>query len=116
MKGGIIYKQKDIVLMPFPYSDLTGSKQRPALIISNKKLNNTEDRMCCLITSNKPKDGILIVNRDIEGEKLPFESWVKPQRIFTINEKIIKKKLCSITNNFHEKIMNEIVEYLKLDK
>lgn len=31
-----MYDQRDIVLIPFPYSDLTGSKQRPALIVSNK--------------------------------------------------------------------------------
>ena len=29
MNGGIMYEQKDIVLLPFPYSDLTGSKKRP---------------------------------------------------------------------------------------
>jgi len=46
MNGGTVYKQKDIVIIPFPYSDLTGSKQRPALIISNNKINKTQDRIC----------------------------------------------------------------------
>ena len=113
MKDGMMFEQKEIVLMPFPYSDLTGSKQRPALIISNRKLNNSEDRICCLITSNKPKEGILITNKDIENGKIPFESWVKPQRLFAINEKIIKKKLCSITNDFHSKIISEVNRYIK---
>lgn len=31
-----MYEQRDIVLVPFPYSDLTGAKQRPALIVSNE--------------------------------------------------------------------------------
>ena len=35
MKGGIMYEQRDIILIPFPYSDLTGAKLRPALILSN---------------------------------------------------------------------------------
>ncbi|MEK6886775.1 MAG: type II toxin-antitoxin system PemK/MazF family toxin, partial [Nanoarchaeota archaeon] len=60
MKGGIVYKQRDIVLIPFPYSDLTGAKQRPALIISNNKINHTQDKICCLITSNSTADGIKI--------------------------------------------------------
>lgn len=112
-KGGTMFEQKEIVLMPFPYSDLTGSKQRPALIISNKKLNNTEDRICCLITSNKPKDGILITNKDLENGKMPFESWIKPQRLFTINDRIIKKRLCSITRDFHNKVVKEVNEYIR---
>ena len=110
-----MYKQKDIVLLPFPYSDLTGSKQRPALIISNKKLNTEQDRICCLITSNKPKEGILITNSSIKTGSLPFESWVKPQRLFTVNEKIIKKRLCIATDNFHNELINQINEYLKRD-
>ena len=114
MKGGIMYNQKDIVLIPFPYSDLTGSKQRPALIISNKRLNNSEDKICCLITSNEPIEGIQIINESFSEGKLPFKSWIKPSRLFTINSKIIKKKICTITNNFHEKIIQNINEYISL--
>ena len=53
-----MYDQGEIILIPFPYSDLTGFKKRPALIISNSKLNETEDKVCCLITSQKTKQGI----------------------------------------------------------
>lgn len=113
MRDGIMYKQREIVLIPFPYSDLTGAKLRPALIISNNLLNKTEDRICCLITSNPAKDGIEI--KEFQKGKLPFRSWLKPHRIFTINEKIIKKKLCIITEKFHSNILTEIKEYLKLE-
>ncbi len=113
-RDGTMYEQREIVLLPFPYSDLTGSKQRPALIISNKKLNNSEDRICCLITSKKPDEGILIKNC-LESGNLAFESWIKPQRIFTINKKIIRKKLGSINKEFYEKIFNSINEYVKAE-
>lgn len=111
MKGGIMYDQRDVVLIPFPYSDLTGAKLRPALIISNKNLNTTEDRICCLITSNKTKEGILL-NKNLEYGKLPFDSWVKPQRLFTIDQKIIKRKLCKIKNDFHKEIIKELDKYI----
>jgi mRNA interferase MazF len=113
MRGGIMYKQRDIVLMPFPYSDLTNAKKRPALIISNEKLNNTEDVICSLITSNPPDNGILIEAKDFSSGKLPFKSWVKPQRIFTINQGIIIKKICSVDDKFHKKVINEINALLK---
>ena len=108
MKDGIMYNQKEVVLIPFPYSDLTGSKQRPALIISNEKLNKSEDKISCLITSNEPSYGVLITKDCfLEGE-LPFKSWIKPHRLFTINTKIIKKKICTLSDNFHEKIVKSI--------
>lgn len=108
-----MYEQKDVVLIPFPYSDLTGSKQRPALIISNELINKTQDRICCLITSQQPQDGIPIETGCFESGRLPFKSWVKPHRLFTIHEKIIRKKLSTINDSFHDKIAAKVSEYIK---
>ena len=113
MKDGITYDQKEIILIPFPYSDLTGTKQRPALIVSNKKLNKTQDRICCLVTSKQAEDGIIINNNCFEEGTLLFKSWVKPHRLFTIHEKIIKRRLCTINDDFYDKIIAAINEYLR---
>jgi len=110
-----MFNQRDVVLLPFPYSDLSGSKQRPAVIISNKKLNKSEDRICCLITSNSAKDGIFIKNNYFESGKLPFKSWIKPYRLFTVNENIINKKLGTLTKEFHSEIISVVSEYYELE-
>ena len=115
MKSGMKYKQRDIVLIPFPYTDFSSIKQRPALIISNKKMDKMQDFICCLVTSNPTKEGILIRKDSFEEEKLPFKSWIKPYRIFTIYNKIIRKKLCTITNDFYEEVLKEILVYLRRD-
>lgn len=107
-----MYEQRDIVLIPFPYSDLTGFKQRPALIISNEKINKTQDRICCLVTTNAHKDDVKIRDNFFDKGKLPFRSFVKAHRIFCINERIIKKKLCSINKKFHKEIIKKINECL----
>ena len=107
-----MFEQKEIVLIPFPYSDLTGSKQRPALIISNSSINKTEDRICCLVTTKPHRENISINNTDISSGRLPFKSFVKPHRIFTINEKIIKKNLCTIKGNLHKEIIKRLKEYI----
>jgi len=111
-----MYDQRDVVLIPFPYSDLSGAKQRPAVIVSNKKLNNSEDRICCLVTSNLTKEGIKIGKDCFASGNLPFQSWVKPHRLFTVHEKVIRKKLCTLTNKFHEEIVSAVNEYLKADR
>lgn len=110
-----MYEQNDIILIPFPYSDLTGSKQRPALIVSNGRINKTEDRICCLITSQQPDEGIAIDKNNLKNGTLPFKSWTKPHRLFTVNEKIIVKKLCTVTDDFHEVVVNRINEFLKAE-
>ncbi len=114
MKDGMTYEQKDIILIPFPYSDLTGSKQRPAIIISNEIVNKTEDRICCLITSKEAKDGIFIGKEFLEFGSLPLKSWVKPYRIFTVDQKIIRKKLCSINDKLYKIIEDRIKQYIEL--
>ena len=113
MKGGMMHEQREIVLIPFPYSDLTGTKKRPALIISNSKINSTQDRICCLITSQPTKEGIVLDSFD-EGT-LPFKSWVKPHRLFTISEKIIVKKLAKIEKKLYETILKEINKNIEMD-
>ena len=110
-----MYDQREIVLIPFPYSDLTGSKLRPALIISNSKLNKTEDRLCCLITSNPSKEGLLILKNSFETGKLPFKSWVKPHRLFTIHKMIIQKKLCIINQDFYGNVIEKIFNLMELE-
>ena len=106
-----MYEQREIVIIPFPYSDLTATKQRPALIISNEKLNLSEDRICCLITSNTPQEGILL-NQSIEDGNLPFKSWVKPHRLFTVSENVIRKKVGTISSALHQKIIHELGTYI----
>jgi len=103
-----MYDQNEIILIPFPYSDLTGTKKRPALIISNEKINYSDDRICCLITSKKPKEGLLIKTEFLSKGELPFKSWVKPQRIFTIDKRIIIKSLAKINPKLHLEVIKDI--------
>jgi mRNA interferase MazF len=113
MKYGTMYNQKEIVLISFPYSDLTFSKKRPALIISNEKINKMEDRICCLVTTSAHKDDLKIEKKSIEEGELPFQSFIKPHRIFTINEKIIIKKLCKVNDALYDLVVKKINEYIE---
>ncbi len=66
--------QRSIILVPFPFSDLSSQKRRPAMVVSNKKFNQTSnDIICCAITKNpQPSpEGVSIDNRDMEeGQQL----------------------------------------------
>ena len=71
----------DIAVIPFPFSDLSGAKRRPALVITNLK---GEDLILSQITSKKVKDeyAITITDEDFYEGSLKQESNVKPNKIF----------------------------------
>jgi mRNA interferase MazF len=48
----------DIVVIPFPFSDLSGSKKRPALVLANLQ---GDDIILCQITSRRPKINMLLL-------------------------------------------------------
>jgi len=106
-----MYEHLDIVLMPFPFTDLKANKVRPALIYSNSNLK--EDKICLLITSKKSNDGIELTKFLIDSE-LPLRSWVKPQRIFTISQSKIIKKLSQGNKKLYKVLDTEISKFTKL--
>lgn len=108
-----MFDQGDIVLIPFPYSNLSLSKKRPALIISNERINKMQDRICCLVTTKLHKDDLEIDKKFIKEGDLPFQSFIKPHRIFTINSNIILKKLCKIDSNLHKMVLDKINYYME---
>jgi len=64
-----IYRQRDLVLVPFPFSDLSGQKVRPVLILSNDAYNQqSADVVVCGLTTNlRPAPYSVIVNvTDVE--------------------------------------------------
>ncbi|MEP6467345.1 MAG: type II toxin-antitoxin system PemK/MazF family toxin [Parafilimonas sp.] len=108
----MMYKQREIVLVPFPYSDLSASKRRPALVISNNNYNNRfAGIIVCVITSNLFKDNfsISLSNDDLESGMLPETSIIKCHKLFTIEQLKIIKRFSKI----NEQKFNEVVSMLQ---
>jgi len=112
------FKQGEIVLLPFPFDDLSRAKTRPALIISSDEFNQISRTVIVVgITSNIQSGfqelNVLIEDRDIQhypGTKPIIPSIIKPYVIFAINKRLIIKKI-GILN---ESKFNEVV--IKLQK
>lgn len=86
-------EQRDIILTPFPFSNLEGEKVRPSIIISNNDYNKKFDDILVvpLTTNLNVRDyAILLSNADLEKGKLVKDSKIKADRIFSINKKFIK--------------------------
>ena len=102
----------DIVVIPFPFSDLTGAKKRPALVITNLK---GEDLILCQITSKKVRDeyAITITEEDFEEGGVKQESNVRPNKIFTADRSIILYKAGKLKREKVENIIETIIKIIK---
>jgi mRNA interferase MazF len=92
------YKQGDVVLVPFPFTDLSTTKQRPALVVSSDALNSTrEDVIVAAITSQVPahlaSDEFLIPPSELKSCGLPKASIVRLSKIVTLHQQLIIKAI-----------------------
>jgi len=79
-----MYKQGDIVLIPFPFSDLSSTKLRPVLVLSNAEYNRSQhDILTAAITSNVIERDYLISlkSEDLEQGQLKLESGIRTDKI-----------------------------------
>ena len=79
-------------MVPFPFTDLSGRKRRPALVVSPEGFHE-EDLVLCAITSRVPerlpKWEVPLAAGDVAEEELPKESVVKVGKLFTTHRSLI---------------------------
>lgn len=106
-----MYKQGDILLIPIPFTDLTSSKKRPVLVLSNEDYNcKTEDIIVAAITSNiTSKDySIFITNSDLLEGNLKVDSCIRVDKIYTLAQNIVIKKFGEVNENVLNEVKNKI--------
>ena len=102
----------DIVVLPFPYSNLSASKKRPALVLANL---SGDDIILCQITSQFVKDDYAIPLKEADFKKgsLHKPSNIRPNRLFTAEKTIIIRKVGSVKSNVFEKVADKLFEIIR---
>lgn len=108
-----MYIQGDIVSVPFPFTDLSSAKLRPAIVVSNNYIDNTGDVIIVMVTSQYKMDGVNIPigPNDIDIE-LPKQSYVRCHRIVTIDNDIIANKIGSLSAEYLTVVLSKIKSIL----
>jgi mRNA interferase MazF len=107
-----IFAKRDIVIFPFPYTDLSEKKIRPCLVISNE-LN--QDIILSQITSQnikKDKYSVGIKNSEVIDGSLQINSFVRCNMIFTANKNQIIKKICRIKKDKYDEVVSKILNII----
>ena len=102
----------DVVVIPFPFSDLSVVKRRPAFVV--QKLPG-DDVILCQITSRKFRDrySLLIDNSDFARGGLNRVSFVRPGRIFTADMDIVDYRIGTLKVEITEKVIRRIIDIIK---
>jgi len=109
-------KQRDLILVPFPFSDQSRRKVRPVIIISNDNFNdNSEDILVVGVTSNISRDNfsIELKNDDLEEGKLITKCHVKIDNILKLDKELIMKKIGRINKRIFNEIIDNIIKIIK---
>ncbi len=102
----------DIVVTPFPFSDLKSSIKRPALIVANLR---GDDLILCQITSKKHPDPyqIMLNQKDFSDGSLNITSFIKPSILFTLRKSIILYKAGKINKNKIKEVEDKICNIIR---
>ena len=102
------YKQGDIVSVNFPFTDISQTKRRPALVISNDLVNQTGDYLLAQITSQIKNDGLSLPIQPVDYATAPLQltSFIRLHKVFLLNESLIIKKSGELKPTFHQRLMS----------
>lgn len=102
----------DVVVVPFPFSDLTQSQKRPALVIAALE---GDDVILSQITSKTIKDNysISLDDKDFETGSLKQPSNLRPNRLFTADSHIILYRIGILNKVKVNEIINKVIEIIR---
>jgi mRNA interferase MazF len=100
-----------VVLVPFPFSDLSGSKKRPALVLATAAW---DDPMLCQITGQQSSDptAVEISPSDIDGGSLDRTSFVRVTKIFTASPTLITRVIGKLRPAKFGEVIDSLTNFL----
>ena len=102
----------DIILIPFPFTDLTGNKLRPAIVL----IEIGQDLTICFITTQlkwEELTDIELLPTKYNGIKKP--SLIRLSKIATVDKSLAVGKLGELQKNKMEELYSKLKRLLQLD-
>lgn len=102
----------EVVVIPFPFSNISGAKRRPAMVISVLK---GSDIILCQITSRSRSNAysIKLYDKDFITGELRKPSNIRPDKIFTADSNIIRYSIGKLRKEKIEEVISKIIEIIQ---
>ena len=101
-----------VVLVPFPFSDLSRAKMRPAVVLAEA---GRDDWILCQVTSNPYGDekAIPLREKDFQSGSLRVTSYARPGKLFTANAGLVAETIGVLKKTAIKRLIEGVVEILE---
>lgn len=102
----------DLLLIPFPFSDLSASKRRPVLALTTP--DGYGDFIALPVTSRpQTEHGLSIATNDLASGSLPAPSWIRTNRIVTLTVSLVMKTVGRFYPHAVEAAVDEVCKFIR---
>ena len=101
-----------VVLVPFPFSDLSEAKLRPALVLAD---SGRDDWVLCQITSNPYADprAVELADADFDIGSLCVTSYARPGKLFTASSSLMVSEAGNLSQATLQSIVQAVIDLLR---
>jgi mRNA interferase MazF len=101
-----------VVLVPFPFSDLSQAKLRPAIALA---VAGRDDWILCQVTSNPYGDSRAVRLRALSFDSglLRADSYARPSKLFTASRELMVAQVAVLNTEARAQIVDAVVTILR---
>ncbi|MGK7395049.1 MAG: type II toxin-antitoxin system PemK/MazF family toxin [Candidatus Cyclobacteriaceae bacterium M3_2C_046] len=103
----------DIILIPFPFTDLTGNKNRPALVLVNGQIDVT---VAFISTQLKWKEENDVLIEPSKRNGIKKDSLIRLTKLATIDKDLAIGRLGTVEDKIINQINKNLIKIFKLEK
>ena len=105
-------KRHQVVLLSFPFSDLSAQKLRPALLLADA---GRDDWLLCQITSKPYADAraVALNDADFVTGSLRVVSYARPAKLFTAHASLVQSVVGEMSGATHQRVCDALVALLR---
>jgi mRNA interferase MazF len=102
----------DVVLPTFPFSDLSGAKLRPVVVLA---VVDKDEFVACQITSKRKSDrrSVELTAASFAAGGLRLTSFVCPGKLFTAHRKVVVKRVGRLKDHVRDEIRDNAIEVIR---
>lgn len=105
-------KRGAVVLVRFPFSDLSASKLRPAIVLASV---GRGDYVLAQVTSRAYGDehAVDLTKGSFQAGSLERSSFVRPGKLFTANESLIDRQVAELSEEAIDAVVDAVIKILR---
>ena len=111
----IVLRQGEIVMVPFPFSDLSAVKTRPAVVVSNHKYKGKDVILCAVTSQKSGMQEVVINDDDLSWGNLPLASYARYGKVISMERNLISRVVAKVGKKKLVEIIAGLVGLVECD-